>query len=127
MARHNGYRLLIPESTTELIKVLNKICVDIAEAYNPPRVTRIAQKLGMTVGYVLDLTTGWDFTAAAHREAAREYVRLTRPELIIGSPVCTMSSSLQRLSKFERREDWFDRFEEAKTHFGSVLMFLELR
>ena len=112
---------IIPESTTELTKVLNKICVDIAEAYSPPRVTNTAHKLGMTMGYVLDLTTGWDFTAAAHREAAREYVRLTRPELIIGSPVCTMSSSLQRLSTFERREDWFDRFEEAKSHIKFVV------
>ena len=74
---------IIPESTTELTKVLNKICVDIAEAYSPPRVTNTAHKLGMTMGYVLDLTTGWDFTAAAHREAAREYVRLARSELII--------------------------------------------
>ena len=116
---------IIPESTTELTKVLNKICVDIAEAYSPPRVTNTAHKLGMTMGYVLDLTTGWDFTAAAHREAAREYVRLTRPELIIGSPVCTMSSSLQRLSKFERREDWFDRFEEAKSHIKFVVSLYE--
>ena len=54
---------------------------------------------------ILDLTTGLDLTAAAHREAAREYIRLTRPELIVGSSMRAMSSSLQRLSKLKRRED----------------------
>ena len=64
MVRHN---FITPENTIELTKVLNKMCVDIIEAYNPPSVTKMIQKLGMTVGYVLDQTTGWDFSAAAYR------------------------------------------------------------
>ena len=46
-----------PESATKLTKVLNRICADIAEVCILPRVTKMAQKLGITAGYVMVLTT----------------------------------------------------------------------
>ena len=38
-----------PESATELTKVLNKICVDILEAYNMQILEKMNEKFGMTV------------------------------------------------------------------------------
>ena len=69
--------------------------VDIAEIYSPPRVTTVALKFGMKTGLAMDLTTGWDFTRQEHREAAKEYRRRVKPRLLIGSPMCTMFSTLQ--------------------------------
>ena len=60
----------------------------------------------------MDLATGWDSTASRHRVAAEEYVRRAKPRLVVGSPDCSMCSTLQNLSKWtEEREQ---RLKEAK-------------
>ena len=79
----------------------------------------MGEKMGLATGYAMDLTTGWDFTLEPHREAALKYVKTMKPRLLIGSPMCTMFSALQNLSKGRRRNDWTARFTEAREHINS--------
>ena len=78
---------------------------DIAEVFSVPRVTKIAQEMGATGGFALDLRTTddhgrrWDFDDDATQRRAMALVRKLRPKLVIGSPVCTPFSALQALNR----------------------------
>ena len=70
---------------------------DVTEIYSPVRVNQIAAKLGLVPGYSLDLTNGWDFTLEADRKRAWEFIKETKPYMLIGSlhaqcSVCCKSS-----------------------------------
>ena len=43
----------------------------------------------------MDLLTGWDFDHSSDRAAAARQIDEEMPLLVIGSPMCTMSSTLQ--------------------------------
>ena len=103
--------------TTEIIQVLRTI--DICEVYSPKRVTAQARKYGLKSGEAMDLTTGWDFRIEDHRIAAKKYVTNVKPRLLIGSPMCTMFSTLQRLSGWnaEKQRKW----GEAREHIRFVV------
>ena len=68
----------------------------------------------------MDLITGWDFTIYRHRRAAVEHVRKVKPKLIIGSPECTMFSTLQNPSKNMRKEGFEEKVKEAIGHVKFV-------
>ena len=76
--------------------------VDVAEVYSPPQVVREAECYGLETGASMDLTTGWDFTREEDREEARRYVEEHKPRVLIGSPACTMLSTLQNLSGWDQ-------------------------
>ena len=92
-----GMAKALYDPETEITKALCQCWVDVAEVYSPPRVTSMGEKMGLVTGYAMDLTTGWDFTLEQHREAALEYLKIRKPRLFIGSPMCTMFSALQNL------------------------------
>ena len=79
--------------------------VDVAEAYSPPRVTEHAKKYGLVAGEAMDLTTGWDFSKECNRQRAREYLETQKPRLLIGSPMCTMFSQLQKLTAWNEPKE----------------------
>lgn len=104
------------EMGTSLTEALKKLSVDIAEMYSPPRVTQEARRFGLNAGEAMDLVTGWDFAERDHRERAMRYINKHRPKLIVGSPMCTMFSSLQNLSKWteEKERRWREDREHLK-------------
>ena len=122
-----GMAKALYDPETEITKALCQCWVDVAEVYSPPRVTSMGEKMGLVTGYAMDLTTGWDFTLEQHREAALEYVKIMKPRLLIGSPMCTMFSALQNLSKGRRRHDWTTRFAEAREHIKFVVSLYEVQ
>ncbi len=69
----------------------------------------------------MDMVTGWDFTLKRHRDAAWEYIRRVKPLLIIGSPECTMFSSLQNLNKKHWDEHKQEKYMEAKKHIDFMV------
>ena len=71
--------------------------IDVSEMYSPPRVTKEASKHSLNPGLALDLLTGWDFGRAEDRDLAWKHVKEEEPMVVIGSPMCTMFSSLQNL------------------------------
>ena len=93
--------------------------VDVVEMYSPPRTTPVARRLGLVAAQAL--RTGWDFRLPRHKEAALLYVRKVRPNLVIGSPGCTVFSQLQNLcgSHWDRHRR--DRLEEAQNHMRFIV------
>ena len=110
----------IEEIESSMVMQLNAVQVDVAELYSTPGVTRTARRMGLVPGEAMDLITGWDFTLARHREAARSYVETHKPKLVIGSPECRMFSSLQNLNRRHWSEDK-EQMVEAKRHIEFVV------
>ena len=77
----------------------------ISEVYSPPRVSIMAEEMGLLGGFALDLTApgpdgrAWDFTKTGHEARAIGLVNRRRPYLLVGSPPCTAYSNLQNLNK----------------------------
>ena len=76
----------------------------VSEVYSAPRVTATAARhprLGMIHGMALDLTTTkskgepWDFNDRARRDEAEKLLDVQRPQLLIGSPLCTAISDIK--------------------------------
>ena len=111
-----------PELESDIVMELRKISrgvVDIAEIYSPPRVTTEGKKHGLRIGEAMDLTTGWDFRRSEDRSRAMAYIDKYKPQLIIGSPMCTMFSSLQALSGWNEQKS--KRWTEARRHIKFVV------
>ena len=66
----------------------------MSEVYSPPRVTAMAEKMGLDPGWALDLTVtdedglAWDFSTQAKRAKALKKVRDDKPLMLITSPMC---------------------------------------
>ena len=83
----------------------------MSEVYSAPRVTGTAARLprlGMMPGMALDLTTTnstgepWDFNDPARRDEAEKLLNEQRPQLLIGSPICTAFSNIQKFNEAKR-------------------------
>ena len=79
----------------------------VLEIYSPPRVTaatKLLPELRLIPGFALDLTTAdvdgalWDFDSKVMRDRAMKKVKEERPQLLIGSPMCTAFSTWQRIN-----------------------------
>ena len=81
--------------------------------------------MGLRPGEAMDLLTGWDFTLKRHREAAMAYMKRVKPNLLIGSPECTMCSALQAISKKAWNSYRDERLVEAKQHIDFVISLYE--
>ena len=96
----------LSEVPREILKAAAMILkgVDITEVFSPERVTKIAREHGLQAGLNMDLRTGWDFRKKEDRRKAKKYIIEERPLLVIGSPVCTPFSALQRWNWGRTRE-----------------------
>ena len=100
--------------------IINSIAqVDVADMYSPIRVMAHTAKFGLKAGEAMDLTTGWELRKQQDRDRARKYQKEHRPKLLIGSPMCTMFSSLQNLCPWT--QDRIGKWEEAKDHIEFVV------
>ena len=83
------------------------------------RVSAKCHEFGLKAGFAMDLWNGWDFILMRHRAAARKYIEVVRPKLLICSPECTMFSILESLSKwYEKRQEML---QEATERISSVM------
>ena len=97
---------------------------DVAEMYSPERVTAQAKKWGLRAGEAMDITTGWNSDKAEDKQRAWDYIEKYKPKLIVGSPMCTMFSSLQMLSGWDSNKH--RRWMEAKKHIEFMIdVYLE--
>ena len=77
---------------------------DVAEAYSPPRMTAMAEKLGWTGGAAMDVTrqapdgVPWDLSDDSIQKKALKQWEDEKPWLLTASPPCTMFCTLQNLS-----------------------------
>ena len=116
------------------LKAFEEVGADVSEVYSQPRIAQEAavRTYGGTTlkpGWSLDLTlndplTGqpWDFNKKEVRARVRELIRDSKPFMLIGSPPCTMFSTLQNMNKANRNEEEFNlRMEVAKKHIRFCL------
>ena len=82
--------------------------LDFAELFSPPRVTPIAQKMGLKVDTSarFDLSDGWDVRKISHRHQFRKFQQERRPRFLVLSPECRAYSQLMNVN--------WDRMEEAE-------------
>ena len=104
---------------------LEKCRATVSEVYSPPRVNRAAEllpQLNIDPGLALDLTTTdemgrpWDFSRADMKAKARAKLRKEKPDLLIGSPMCTLFSAWQRLNKDKDVRAFRKRLRDARAH-----------
>jgi hypothetical protein len=109
---------------------------DITEVYSPERVVEAARRMGLVGGLSLDLTTSdsdgrkWDFTDPEMRRRAIRHVVEDKPLLLIGSPMCTMFSTLQNLNwgKSANRDFAMQyKYEEAVKHMKFVASLYKIQ
>ena len=100
---------------------------DVVEIYSKLRIAQEAglqKRFKMKPGWSLDLTlddplTGklWDLRKSEVRRRLREFVRTTKPFMLIGSPPCTAFSILQNLRRQDRDPvRMAQELEDAKQH-----------
>ena len=76
----------------------------IAEIYSPPRVAALLPRDGLYPGISMDITTNdetgkpWDFDDPKQRQKAREQLRMDKPLVLVGSPMCTAFCRLQAIN-----------------------------
>ena len=73
----------------------------VSEIYSPPRVAKLAQKFNLRPGFSIDIRENdpddnmpWDLNNFEKRAKLKFRVEHERPLLLIGSPPCTVFSSL---------------------------------
>ena len=77
---------------------------DVSEFYSPPRVVKMARKLGMKGGVSLDLTVPasdgfiWDFSRKHCMDMAMEIINDEKPLFLMLSPECTQYSNIYKTS-----------------------------
>jgi hypothetical protein len=84
---------------------------DVAEIYSPPRITKMAQSMGMSTAWALDLTETdpedgmpWDLSKPEKRRKAMKMLEQDQPLMLIGSPKCGPFSAWQNVN-YEKIED----------------------
>ena len=98
--------------------------VEVADVYSPPRVTKMAEQMGLRSGWALDLTTcdddgrAWNFDQLEMRNRAVRQLLRDEPILFIGSPMCTAFSQMNNInySRMDPREV-ARRKEYGRKHF----------
>ena len=81
------------------IVAAGRLGVDIVEVYSPERINKVCVKYGLIPGASFDLTIGWDLSNKDDQAKAWKIVFDDKPLIIIGSPPCTLFSTLQELVK----------------------------
>ena len=106
----------------------------VTEVYSPPRVTKFAHKFGLRAGHAIDIKccddrgVPWDLSNIQRRNQVARLIIETEPILVIWSPMCTMFSLLQNLSKDKRDEQEFNsKLEEAMSHIRFCLQLYEIQ
>ena len=103
--------------------------VDVAEAYSRPRMTAMAEKLGMRAGAAIDLRTvdedgnAWDLADKNMQEKALRKIDEEKPWILTLSPPCTDFCSLQNWN-FPKMEDTVvqKRLEQAIEHLAFAVL-----
>ena len=100
----------------------------VSEVYSPPRIAETAQRMGLTAGMSLDLSTcdengvPWDFSKKERQDEARRRLREEEPALLVACPMCGpfsswMAINYQRMDEQEVRQ----KLMEALQHFKFAL------
>ena len=103
--------------------------VDVAEAFSPPRMSAMAEKLGYKPGFSLDLTRtnsegrAWDLSDQVMQEAALKLLDEQKPHVLVVSPPCTWFSTLMNLNIGKMQEEQVEKnLEKAIGHVAFAVL-----
>ena len=101
------------------------------EVYSPPRVTAWAERMRMVPGLALDLTCvdpddgkPWDFNDPDKADKVRRIVQQDKPLLLIGSPMCSAFSQMNRINFARMSKEDVDKVIEYGTRHLELCMGL---
>ena len=96
------------------------------------RAAELLPHLNIDPGLAMDLTTTdelgrpWDFSKEEMKSKARAKLRKQKPDLLVGSPMCTLYSAWQRLNKNKDIRAYRKRLKDARAHMEFVCeLYLE--
>ena len=69
----------------------------------------------------MGLVIGFNFDRNEDQQRALVHIKQSKPMIIIGSPECTMCSTLQNLNKDEDSPEWNENMKEARQHVRFVV------
>ena len=101
----------------------------VSEVYSPPRVAaaaRVLADLRIDPGLSMDITTtdevgdAWGFSKHSMRAKAKRRLEEQDPELLVGSPMCTMYSPWQRINRFRDVSRYKREKKRARRHLEFV-------
>ncbi len=111
------------------LKMFERKGTDVAEIYSQPRIAQEAalreyDGVKLIPGWSLDLTTedpktgeAWDLSKKEVQKRVKKLIKDTEPFVVIGSPPCTMFSTLQELSRSRRNAKKYEKaMDEAREH-----------
>ena len=94
--------------------------VDVAELYSPERFRERAQDFGLRPGFAIDLQNGWDLNDGEHVEQVKYLIDEEDPMVLIGSPPCTIFTSLRKMSNNKRDPKTVEAEEREGKHHLKV-------
>ena len=118
----NDRKLPDLDETDRKILAFAILGIDVTEIFSPERVTQVCSKFGSKPGMAFDLQNGWDLSDPVKQAEVINIISKDKPTVVIGSPPCTLMSTLQTLNIHRYRHDaeWMARFnkelEKAKEH-----------
>lgn len=108
--------------------------IDVAEVYSPPKVAQMAREMGLKGGWSLDITTtdtdgqAWDFNRAEMRNRAARLILRDKPLLLIGSPMCTVYSSMNQINHARMSPEVVRlRFQYARRHLEFCIKLYQMQ
>jgi hypothetical protein len=94
----------------------------VTEVYSPPRVAQFTNKHNLIPGPSIYIQcadedgTPWDLSNSSKRNKLIQLVADTKSAIVVGSPMCTMFSSLQNLNKNKDTPEHQQKLKEAISH-----------
>ncbi len=118
------------------VDTMNPEKVDVMEIFSVPRVTTTAKAAGLRAGVALDIEVlnengeKWDLTRKRMQDEAMNIIDETMPNLVVGSPPCSMFSQIQNINKGKTStEAWESKMKYAMSmlDFAVKCYFKQLR
>ena len=100
--------------------------ITVSEVFSRPRISKEAQRQGMTAGTSFDILTGYDLSKRGDRQACWRRLVEEDPELIVVCPPCGPFSQLQGLNYPKMRmEQAMMMLEEGLQHLEFAMQVFE--
>ena len=107
--------------------------MEVVEVYSPPRIVEMVWKMGLRVGWGLDLITydeegrPWDFNNKHMRNAAIRKVIQDKPVLLIGGPMCAPFSAMININYSKMTEEKNNQMEYGRRRLEFCMRLYELQ
>jgi hypothetical protein len=75
------------------------------DVFSVPRISKHANRFGLTSAGAFDLQLGHDFLKESDRKLVMQHIEQNKPQLVIVQPPCEMFSVMRNISKHKVKPD----------------------